>query len=125
MSAAFHMLTRFIGVGAAAALTHMAVFGGLQDRMWPELANALGFVVAFGVSFWGHRTLSFVGTSRPVSQSLWRFVITALLGFGFNEGVFVGLYRGLHWPSWLALLAGLVLAACLTFVLSRFWAFKA
>jgi len=125
MMAMRQMLSRFMGVGVAAALTHMAVFGVLHHRMWPELANALGFGVAFGVSFWGHRALSFAGTSRPVTQSLWRFVITALLGFGVNELVFVGLHRGLLWPSWLALIAGLVLAACQTFVLSRFWAFKA
>lgn len=124
MSALGHMLTRFVGVGVAAAMTHMAVFGLLQNHMFPEWANALGFVVAFGVSFWGHRTLSFVGGARPVGHSLWRFVITALLGFGVNEGVFVGLYRGLLWPAWLALLVGLALAACLTFVLSRLWAFK-
>jgi putative flippase GtrA len=125
MKAMHHMLSRFMGVGVAAALTHMAVFGLLQTRMWPEWANALGFVVAFGVSFGGHRALSFAGTSRPVTQSLWRFVITALLGFAVNELVFVGLHRGLLWPSWLALIAGLVLAACQTFALSRFWAFKA
>jgi putative flippase GtrA len=124
MNTVGRMLTRFVGVGVAAALTHMAVFGLLQSQMWPELANALGFGVAFGVSFWGHRTLSFVGSTRPVGHSLWRFAITAWLGFGVNEAVFVGLYRGGLWPSWLALLAGLVLAACSTFVLSRFWVFK-
>ena len=125
MSEAVKMLTRFTGVGVTAALTHFAVFGLSQSWMWPELANALGFAVAFGVSFLGHRFLSFAGTSLPVSQSFQRFVLTALLGFLINELIFMGLYRRLLWPSWLALLVALVLAACQTFVLGRFWAFKA
>ena len=44
--------------GASAALTHMGVFAGVQHlypQVWPEAANALGFVIAFAVSFAGHR----------------------------------------------------------------------
>ncbi len=55
----------FLAVGGTAALTHMLVFALVQQQMWPELANALGFGVAFLVSFVGHRCLSFkdAGTS--------------------------------------------------------------
>jgi hypothetical protein len=40
-----------------------------QVRLWPELANALGFVVAFGVSFVGHRWLSFRGAGTGVGRA--------------------------------------------------------
>lgn len=113
----------FIGVGVAAALTHLAVFELLKPLLWPELANALGFAVAFGVSFAGHRWLSFADTTTPLLQSLRRFGVTALAGFACNELCFVVLLRLVGWPSLPALLAAMVLAAVQTFVLGRFWAF--
>lgn len=114
----------FIVVGVAAALTHAAVFGLVKPWLWPEVANAAGFGVAFFVSFFGHRRLSFQDAGTGVWQSLRRFAATALLGFAVNEGVFVLLLRGLGWPSWPALVVALVVAAGQTFVLSRFWAFR-
>ncbi len=111
-------------VGVAAALTHAAVFGLLQSALWPELANAAGFAVAFFVSFFGHRFLSFQDAGTGLWTSLRRFAATALLGFAVNEAVFVLLLRVFSWPSWPALIAALVVAAGQTFVLSRFWAFR-
>lgn len=114
----------FIVVGASAALTHMAVFALARHWMWPELANALGFCVAFFVSFAGHRRLSFSDAGTTLWQSLARFAVSALAGFATNEAIFVLLLRGLGWPQLLALFAALVAAAGQTFVLSRFWAFR-
>jgi putative flippase GtrA len=114
----------FLAVGGAAALTHMVVFALAQHQIWPELANALGFAVAFFVSFFGHRLLSFKDASTSVATSLKRFAVTALAGFASNELVFVALLRGLDVPALLALFVALVFAAGQTFVLSRFWAFR-
>jgi putative flippase GtrA len=114
----------FLVVGGAAALTHLLVFTLTQHQMWPELANALGFCIAFFVSFAGHRLLSFKDASTSVATSFGRFAITALAGFASNELVFVLLLRSLGWPALLALIAALVFAAGQTFVLSRFWAFR-
>lgn len=114
----------FLAVGGAAALTHMAVFAAAQPYLWPEVANALGFCVAFFVSFAGHRLLSFKDAGTSVGTSFRRFIITALAGFASNELMFVLLLRGLGIPSLLALFVALVFAAGQTFVLSRFWAFR-
>ena len=114
----------FLVVGGAAALTHMGVFALAQAQMWPEVANALGFGVAFFVSFAGHRRLSFRDAATSVRTSFGRFLVTALAGFAANELVFVLLLRGLGWPSLVALFCALVFAAGQTFLLSRFWAFK-
>lgn len=114
----------FLAVGGTAALTHMGVFALTQSRLPPEWANALGFCVAFCVSFIGHRRLSFRDAATSVATSLRRFVLTALAGFACNEGVFVLLLRGLDWPPLLALFSALVVAAGQTFVLSRYWAFR-
>lgn len=113
----------FLAVGVAAALTHLAVFELAQPWLWAEVANAVGFAVAFGVSFAGHRWLSFADTRMPLWQSLRRFGVTALAGFACNELCFMLLYRLWDWPSLAALLAAMVLAAVQTFVLSRYWAF--
>ena len=114
----------FLLVGASAAATHMLVFAMTQHLMWPELANALGFCVAFFVSFAGHRLLTFKDTGTSVATSLLRFASTAIAGFASNELVFMLLLRALHWPALAALTLALVLAAGQTYVLSRFWAFR-
>lgn len=114
----------FLAVGGAAALTHMAVFALMQHQMWPELANALGFCIAFFVSFAGHRLLSFKDAGTSVGTSLRRFAVTALAGFASNELVFVLLLRALDMPALLALFLALVFAAGQTFLFSRFWAFR-
>jgi putative flippase GtrA len=110
-------------VGLAAAAVHTAVFAGLRPAMWPELANALGFGVAFGVSFVGHRFLSFADTTTGVGQSLLRFGVTALLGFAANELSFVLMWRVLEWPALPSLWIAMAVAAVQTFLLGRFWAF--
>jgi putative flippase GtrA len=114
----------FLLVGSAAAATHMGVFALTKAHLWPELANAVGFCVAFGVSFAGHRRLSFQDADTSFWQSLRRFAATALAGFAANELMFVALLRGLHLPDWLALFFALVFASAQTFLLSRFWAFR-
>jgi putative flippase GtrA len=102
----------------------MGVFALAQHWLWPELANALGFAIAFFVSFTGHRWLSFHDAGTTVAQSFTRFLATALAGFATNELAFSLLLRAADWPSLPALFTALVLAAGQTFVLSRFWAFR-
>jgi putative flippase GtrA len=114
----------FLLVGASAAAVHMGVFMLAAPYLWPEVANAAGFCVAFVVSFVGHRFLSFADAETSLWQSLRRFAATALAGFAANELMFVALLRGLNWPDWLALFVALVFASAQTFVLSRFWAFR-
>jgi putative flippase GtrA len=113
----------FLAVGAGAALTHLLVFALTKNWMLPELANAAGFCVAFFVSFFGHRWLSFKDATTTLLQSLRRFAVTAVAGFFCNELVFMLMLRGFGWADMPALLLALVLAAGQTFLLSRFWAF--
>jgi putative flippase GtrA len=114
----------FLVVGGTAAAVHMAVFMLAAPFLWPEVANAAGFCVAFVVSFAGHRFLSFSDADTSLWQSFRRFAATALAGFAANELMFIALLRGLNLPDWLALFFALVFASAQTFLLSRFWAFK-
>ncbi len=102
----------------------MAVFMLASGYMWPEVANAAGFCVAFVVSFAGHRFLSFNDADTSLWQSFRRFAATALAGFAANEVMFIALLRGLDLPDWLALFLALIFASAQTFLLSRFWAFR-
>jgi len=111
-------------VGASAAAVHLLVFELTRHAVLPELANLAGFLVAFGVSFVGHRWLSFKGTSTGLQQSLWRFAVTAVSGFVTNELFFVLALRVAGWPQWPSLVLALLLAAGQTFMLGRWWAFR-
>ena len=111
-------------VGAAAAAVHLLVFELTRHAVAPELANLAGFLTAFGVSFVGHRWLSFRGTSTGLQQSLWRFFVTAVAGFVTNELCFMLALHVVHWPVWPSLVLALLLAAGQTFLLGRWWAFR-
>ena len=114
----------FITVGLGASLMHALVFALLRGHLLAELANTSGFLVAFLVSFAGHRLLSFRDAGTTLGQSFLRFAVTAVAGFACNALVFSSLLRLLACPDWFALGSAIVIAALQTFVLSRFWAFR-
>jgi putative flippase GtrA len=117
----------FLAVGLSAGLTHYGVFTCVLHYLpWllPEIANALGFLVAFWVSFTGHRLLSFKDHNIAFKNSFFRFAIVAGLGFVANELAFVLAHRGLGWVPGISVIVGMGAASLQTFVLSRFWAFK-
>jgi len=75
------------------------------------------------VSFAGHRGLTFAAQRAPLAQALRRFALVAVGGFVLNEG----LYAGLLWAGWgyrLALVTVLAAVAVVTYVASRWWAFR-
>ncbi|MDC8785106.1 GtrA family protein [Roseateles koreensis] len=113
-------------VGASAAAVHFMVVWLLvsQWQVAALAANVLGFLLAFWVSFVGHHRLSFAAQQATVRTSLPRFALVASLGFVSNELLYALLLSwGMEYR--LALFAVLVAVAVMTFVLSRFWAFRA
>lgn len=116
-------LARFGAVGVAAMAVHWLVVALLVPLgMAPLLANAIAFAVAFNVSYHGHRNWTFVATT-PHATTFGRFLGVALLSFALNEALYYALLqRGVEYR--LALAIVLVAVAALTFVLSRYWAFR-
>lgn len=117
----------FTVVGAAAALTHYIVAVGLESlsptpAAW---ANFAGFMLAFPVSYFGHRHLSFDGSQLSHQQTLPKLFLVSASGFFANQLLLISTLRWLHWPFWLALGVVMVIIAASTFLLSRFWVFKA
>jgi len=115
----------FGAVGASAAAVHFGVVVLVVKllELAPLLANVLGFMLAFGVSFVGHHRLSFAAQQASGRQALPRFAMVALLGFASNELMYAVLL-GLGVEYRLALFLVLLAVAVVTWLLSRHWAFK-
>lgn len=115
-------LTRFGIVGGAAMAVHWLVVTLLVPAgLAPLGANAIGFGVAFNVSYLGHRNWTFAG-AHAHRTAFWRFLAVALTSFALNEVLYALLLRWLEYRLALALV--LVAVAALTFALSRLWAFR-
>ncbi len=114
---------RFGVVGATAAGVHLgvAVLAVEAGGAHPQLANVLGFAVAFVVSYLGQRFLTF-GGGPSHRVAVLRFA--AVAGLGALVNVIVAgalLWLGLHYVA--AITAGLLTAAVVTYQLNRHWTF--
>lgn len=120
-------LLQFVLVGGSAAATHLAVVGLVVSLfgMPPLSANVLAFLVAFVVSYNGHTLLTFSASQARGWPVVARFFAVACLSFVANELLYYIALNWLHWHYLWSLAAVLVLVAIGTFVMSKFWAFKA
>jgi putative flippase GtrA len=119
-----YQLMRFGIIGVLAALTHYAIAITLTSKsIQPAWANLVAFVIAFWVSYFGHRYFSFNAGEVSHQQTLPRFILVAVIGFILNESL---LLLMLHFTA-VTIAIGLpfiiVLTAMFTFVLSRQFAF--
>ncbi|MBZ0329361.1 GtrA family protein [Halomonas sp. ANAO-440] len=111
---------RFIAVGAAATLTHMAVASVLYqwwDGQLIFLANLLAWLVAFCVSFWGHQHVTF--RRRTTFR---RFLALSLSGLAVNNLLLFLLLRT-PLDAQFALIGAVGLAAVVTYLLARLYTF--
>ena len=115
----------FIAVGCAAAATHLGVVILLVSGtgLAPLVANVIGWLAAFVVSFSGHWLLTFRTLRAPVWRAARRFFGISAAGFAVNELTYAVL---LHWSGWrydVVLAVILVGVAVITYLLSSRWAF--
>lgn len=120
-------LVQFGLVGGSAAATHLGVVWLLVRwlQLPPLGANVLGFLVAFVVSYNGHALLTFAAAQAQGWATALRFFAVACLSFVANEVLYAIALHWLHWHYFWSLAAVLVIVAVGTFVLSKFWAFRA
>lgn len=116
----------FTLVGALAAAVHYVVAVSLQAALGvaPAWANPCGFLLAFPVSYIGHRGFSFAAQKASHQQALPRFLLVACGGFLANQFLLLSALRLFHLPFWLTLAVVMVVVAVTTYMLSRYWAFK-
>ena len=111
-------------VGGTAFVVHFAVVAvTVPLGVAPLLANVLGFLAAFAVSFVGHGRWSFPAEGRPVAAALRRFAVVAVSGFVLNESAYAVLLRWTQLDYRLALFVVLCAVAGLTWLAGRYWAF--
>lgn len=117
-------LARFGIVGIGAMATHWCVVALLVPLGIPPLiANVIGFCVAFNVSFFGHHHWTFASADQQ-KNTFKRFLGVALLGFITNEVTYALLLKLTHLDFRVALLIVLIAVSGMTYLLSRFWAFR-
>lgn len=110
----------FILVGITAALTHFSIVALLD--LHPLISNVIAFVIAFNISFLGHKYLTFSAPNQEKKLKLPYFFMVAGSALILNETLYFLLlhYTNLHYLVALVLVLGTV--AVYTFLLSRFWA---
>ena len=116
----------FIAVGTAPPPVHLATVVALvRWGGWsPPIANVVGWLVAFGCSFFGHHFTTFSDANAPMGRAARRFFAVSAFGFAANQAAYVLLLRlsGLRYDLALALV--LVGVAVVTYLLGRRWAFR-
>ncbi len=123
-------LGRFGVVGALATLTHALTFAAAIEALHlrPLLANFLGFALALGVSFLGHRHWTFraeVGGDRPDASSMFlRFALVALAGLALNSLIVVVVVEQLGLDYRIAMLLMVTAVPLLLFWLCKGFAFR-
>jgi len=117
-------LARFGVVGITAMAVHwIVVIAIVPLGLTPLIANVIGFAAAFNVSYFGHRTWTF-DSALAHATTLGRFLAVAIASFILNEVLYALLLHHTTLDYRSALLIVLLAVAVLTFVLSRFWAFR-
>lgn len=111
-------------IGISALLTHfLFVLVLVPLGLHPLVANVFAYLLAFQVSYWGHRLKTFDAGHLAHRRTLPRFFAVASLSFLLNEALYFLLLHYTPLDYRLALLIVLFAVAVVTFVLSRHWAF--
>ncbi|EKU36998.1 MULTISPECIES: GtrA family protein [Acinetobacter] len=124
MFAHLFQLARFTTTGAAAALTHYSIVMLLFKRnIALQYANLIAFLLAYWVSYFGHRIFTFKAQHIAHRQTLPKFTLVAGLGFLFNESFLLLSNLYFNTPVSTLVCVAIVLTSILTFLLNRFFAF--
>ena len=112
---------RFVIVGVAATLTDLGVSTLLLKIFgWHEtVCAAIGFAVAFWVSYFGHRFFTFRTFGNP-----FKFFLLAVSMLGLREVMIYGL-TAFDIRGFVALFIPLCAVTLITFAISKYGIFKA
>jgi putative flippase GtrA len=117
-------LMRFGIIGVLAALIHYTIAIYITNKgIQPAWANLIAFVIAFWVSYFGHRYFSFDAGDVSHQQTLPRFILVAVFGFILNESLLLLMLNFTSITIALGLPFIIILTAIFTFVLSRQFVF--
>lgn len=117
-------LIYFSLVGGVSTLVHLVVVLGIVRYLYqpPLIANAVGFPIAFMVSFWGHKYLTFSHMHSGKQLRLGHFFIIAATTGIMNEALYSLFLRYTSLNYLLALSIVIGLMALVTYISSHQWA---
>ncbi|MCU4583047.1 GtrA family protein [Acinetobacter gyllenbergii] len=120
-------LCRFGIVGLIAALSHYLLVILLirpQYQVSLKYANLFAFFIAFWVSYFGHRILTFQATHLQHRETLKKFIVVAGLGFMLNESVLLVSQHYFDLPISMLVICSIGITSIFTFLLNRYFAFQ-
>lgn len=118
---------RFSVTGSLSTAVHFSAVAILVSFMHflPITANVIAFLIAFVVSYVGHKNFTFAlddGKMHPAA--LPRFFCIATISFLLNELLYYYFLYTLHLNYLVALIIVLMAVSSFTFTLSKTWAFR-
>jgi len=115
---------RFALVGCVATLVHALILGVLVETagLSPTAANLIAFLTAFGVSYFGHRRITFQ-SETPHRKAAPGFFLAAMVGLFTNLALFFVLTDVFDVNYWLVFVLALIIAPALVYVIARDHAF--
>lgn len=120
-----HQLFRFGVIGLTAAFIQIGVVVALVQgfAMAPLSANVVGFLIAFQMSYWGHRLWTFKASYILHAIAIPKLLLVQLINFAANETLFY-LFLSLHLPYPIALAIVLTILPIFTYFSSKLWVFR-
>jgi putative flippase GtrA len=114
----------FTAIGTSATAINLGIVAAAVPAGLPPLgANAVGFVVSFLWSFFGHARWTFPSQGRDVGVALQRFAVVSILSFALTEAAYAGALRWTSVDYRLSLFAIIVTLAVGKLLASKHWAF--
>lgn len=113
-------------VGIAATGVHYATALGCAQFIPLAYANPIGFLAAFGVSYFGHLKLTFrvaAEESNHKTRAI-KFFAVALSGFLMGQTILLVLSATGLLQEWQTLAIAVAAVPATTFVISRLWVFQ-
>ena len=119
-----HRLLYFISFGVTAALIHLGIVFQLVSHvhLHPLIANIVGFLTAFNISYLGHKYFTFSQLEDKKQLSFPHFFIVAASAGTLNESLYFLVLRFTSLNYLFALVLVLGLVSIYNYITSRFWA---
>ncbi len=119
-----HRVFKFIATGGAATVTHVTVFVVLVEifKVPPVIASIPSFLIAFCVSYYGHRTWTFQ-SSGAHAEELPKYAVVAVTGLLLNISITYVVVDVLLITYAVALVLSVTGVPVVTFWLSKKWVF--
>jgi putative flippase GtrA len=116
----------FAVVGVIATACHYATALGAHHflALAPMSATFAGYVASVGVSYFGNSLFTFRRPALHGPQFI-RFAVISLAGLAINQTIVFITTRRFGWPFYEALIPVVLIVPASTFVMSKFWAFRA